>query len=116
MTDTLSTVRLHQGLMAADPSCPRSTELVDLLRNLRRDARMAAAQARAQVNYEWADEPHYQKQIADTQARLARHAHDLNDLWPGAVLEREDDPRGFVVRLVPPNRRGTAWGGGVGVA
>ena len=108
--------KLLEALSAVDPTCPSDDAFCDLLRCLHRDARKAATQARAQINFEWADEPGYQKQISDTQKRLDDHARRLAEVWPGATLERDGDLRGYLIRLVPPNRRGTSFAGGVGVA
>jgi hypothetical protein len=94
----------------------RDTDMHKLLERMIRDARMRAAQMVAVCNYEWAQEPSYEKRIEDTRARLEKQGEELGRLWPGAKLELGSDPRGMVVRIIPPNKRGDCWAGGVGVA
>lgn len=107
---------LHARLYAADSTVPRSVVFLQLLTRLRRDARMKATQAENACSYEWADGPDYQKLMSDTDKRLAIHGDTLRMLWRGARLETADNPREYVVRIVPPNGRGSCLLGGVGVA
>ena len=90
--------------------------LRDLLHKLQRDARARAAQMEAVSNYQWAGESAYQTRIAQTRERLIKYSVELDRMWPGARMAIDGDPRGFVVRVLPPNGHGDCWAGGVGVA
>jgi hypothetical protein len=94
----------------------KNIDAMRLLERIVRDSRMRAAQMIAQCNYQWAQEPSYQKRVDDTRARLERSAAELAELWPGVGMQFDGDPRGMVVRILLPNGRGDCWGGGVGVA
>jgi hypothetical protein len=108
-------LQLRARLHDLDPSCPDSPDFLELLSQIRRDARMAVKQEDARAKYVWADEPAYKKLRADTYDRLGRHAQRLSELWLGARLVLEEGSEDFMVRALPPNNKGD-WEGGVGVA
>lgn len=111
---TPEAVQLRERLHGLDPSCPDDPDFLELLTDIRRDARMWVKQTKAVGKYTWADAPAHKKLQADTRERLNRHATRLTELWlcSRLLVENTED---YTVRILPPNNRGD-WEGGVGVA
>ena len=108
--------QLLAQLVMADPSVPRSHNFVVLLSLICRAAATKQRLAVEHCNYEWASSDVEEAKRERCRQRIKMLSVSLATEWPGASLEQAGDPRGYVVRLVPPNGRGGAWAGGVGVA
>jgi hypothetical protein len=100
---------LHSRLFSCDQTVPHNREFLLLLTALCRDAATSARQAEDECNYEWAQEPDYQKRVQQCDARLEAHGKELARLWPGASLKLAGDPRGYVVTIFPPGEVDRGW-------
>lgn len=113
---TQKAARLRYRLLVLDCTVPTTYAFGMLLSQICRHATTKARQDEAYCSYEWADTDEYKIKMEKTVEALNELGVELERQWDGSKLVLDNDPRGFVVRILLPNGRDEAWAGGVGVA